>query len=315
MAAKSSSRLVVYTALAGNLLIALIKFAAAWWSGSSAMLSEAIHSLVDTSNQVLLLYGMHRSQQPPSEAHPLGHGRELYFWSFIVALMMFMIGAGVTFYEAIGHISEPVPITDPAVTYVVLGIAFVVEGATWWVALREFRKAKGEAGYLEAAIQSKDPPSYIVLFEDSAALIGIVIAFVGIFAAHYFEMPVLDGVASLGISLLLGLTALVLARESKDLLIGEPASRTVRDSLLQTARAIPGIERANLIFTVHLAPRQIVCALSLEFADRLTVPEIEEKVLALETAIRAAQPDVVAVFINPQTAGTFQSRRRMLASA
>ena len=206
-------------------------------------------------------------------------------------------------------------ITDPAVTYVVLAIAFVVEGATWGVALREFRKAKGEAGYLEAAIQSKDPPSYIVLFEDSAALIGIVIAFVGIFAAHYFEMPVLDGVASLGISLLLGLTAMVLARESKDLLIGEPASRAVRDSLLQAARAIPGIERANLIFTVHLAPRQIVCALSLEFADKLTVPEIEEKVLALETAIRAAQPDVVAVFINPQTAGTFQSRRRMLASA
>ena len=290
--------------------MALTKFGAAWWTGSSAMLSEAIHSLVDTLNQVLLLYGMHRAAKPPDDLHPLGHGRELYFWSFIVALLMFTIGAGVTFYEGVSHITHPAEIVDPKVNYIVLACSALFEGATWLIALRAFRKTKGDAGYFEALRFSKDPPNFIVLFEDTAALLGLLIAFLGTLAAQWFAMPVLDGVASIGISLVLAVTAMALARESKGLLIGEPASRRLRDGILEIARKVPGIERAHVVFTVHLAPDQVVVALSLEFADTLTTPEIEEKVAALEREIRQAYPEVIAIFVKPQSLGTYQSARR-----
>jgi len=312
MAATSSSKKVIYAAFLGNLLVALTKFGAAWWTGSSAMLSEAIHSVVDTSNQLLLLYGIRRATRPPDQRHPLGHGRELYFWSFIVALLMFTLGAGVTFYEGISHIIDPSEIVDPKVNYIVLACASLFEGATWAIALREFRKAKGEIGYFEAVRRSKDPPSFIILFEDSAALLGLGIAFLGTLAAEWFAMPVLDGVAAIGISLVLGVTAIALARESKGLLIGEPASRRISDGIIEVARKVPGIERTHVVFTVHLAPDQVVVALSLEFADTLTTPEIEEKVAALEREIRQAYPEVIAIFVKPQSLGTYQSARRRL---
>jgi cation diffusion facilitator family transporter len=312
MRAPSSSKRVVYAALAGNLLVALVKFGAAWWTGSSAMLSEAVHSLVDTSNQGMLLYGIHRSALPADDRHPLGHGRELYFWSFIVALQMFMLGAGVTFYEGLDHIRDPHPIVDPVVSYVVLGCAALFEGTTWVIALRNFRKSKGDLGYLEAAHRSKDPPAFIVLFEDTAAIIGIAIALAGTVAADRLAMPMFDGVASIGISLVLAATAIMLARESKELLIGEPASARVATAILEIARKQAGVERANVIFTVHLAPDQIVAALSVEFSDSLTTPEIEERIAAIERAISDAHPDVIAVFVKPQTAGAYQSARRRL---
>jgi cation diffusion facilitator family transporter len=225
MAAGSASRKVIYAALAGNLAIALTKFAAAAWTGSSAMFSEGVHSVVDTSNQLLLLYGIKQAHKPPDEDHPLGYGRELYFWSFIVALLIFAIGAGISFYEGVAHILAPVPITDPHVNYIVLGLSAVFEGATFWIALKEFNKLRGTLGVIEAVHLSKDPPSYLVLIEDSAALIGIVIAFLGTLAADRLAMPVLDGVASVGIGLVLAATSIFLARESKGLLIGEGAAR------------------------------------------------------------------------------------------
>lgn len=316
MARRSSSKRVIYAALAGNLLVALTKFGAAWWTGSSAMLSEAIHSVVDTSNQVLLLYGIKQAARPPDELHPLGHGRELYFWSFIVALLMFMLGAGFTFYEGLAHIINPSEIVDPKVSYIVLACSTVFEASTWGVALREFRKTKGTVGYFEAIRRSKDPPSFMVLFEDTAALLGLAIAFIGTLAAQHFALPVLDGIAALGISLVLGAMALILARESKELLIGEPASPRIVTSILEIARRQSGIERAHVFFTVHLSPDQIVAALSLEFDDDLTTPEIEDKVLAIEREIHDAHPDVIAIFIKPQTAGTYHSlRSRYVARA
>ena len=296
------SKLVVYAATTGNTLVALTKFAAAWFSGSSAMLSEAIHSLVDTGNQLLLLYGLHRAAQPPDELHPLGHGRELYFWSFVVAMVMFTVGAGVAGYEGVLHILDPEPMRDPLVNYAVYGAAAVFEGSTWLVALREFRMAKGRLGYYEAVRQSKDPPTFIVLFEDSAALIGLAIAAAGTFAAERLSMPALDGAASVGIALLLGLTALGLARESKGLLIGEPASRDLRQSVLAIAARTPGIERAQIVFTVHLSPDQVIVALNLEFKDELTTPDIEQATRELERAVHAAHPQVIAIFVKPQTA-------------
>jgi cation diffusion facilitator family transporter len=300
MARRPSSKFVVYAALLGNLLVALVKFVAAAWTGSSAMLSEAVHSVVDTGDQAVLLYGMHRAAKPPDETHPLGYGRELYFWSFIVALLIFTIGAGVTLYEGIHHIRDPHPIENPTISYVVLGLSMVFEGTTWFIAWREFSKTTGDLRIYEAVRQSKDPPVFIVLFEDTAALIGLLIALAGTFASQYFDAPVIDGIASIGISVLLACVAFLLARESKGLLIGEPASRRIRDCILAATAPIAGLEHASLMFTVHLSPDQIVAALSVDFKDTLTAPEIKQKVAELERAIRAKNPDVVAVFIKPQ---------------
>ncbi len=298
--ASRRSKLVVYAATTGNALVTLTKFFAAWWTGSSAMLSEAIHSLIDTGNQLLLLYGMFRSARPPDELHPLGHGRELYFWSFVVALLMFTIGAGVAGYEGVVRIFNPGKIDHPLVSYAVYGAAAIFEGSSWVVALREFRRAKGSAGYYEAVRRSKDPPAFIVLFEDSAALLGLAVAALGTYAADALSMPQLDGAASVGISLLLGLTALALARESKGLLIGEPASGDLRDSILRILRKMPRIERGQIVFTVHLAPDQVVVALSLEFRDDLTTPSIEEATKELERLIHDEHPEVIAIFVKPE---------------
>jgi cation diffusion facilitator family transporter len=305
MAATASSKMVIYAALLGNLLVALTKFGAAWWTGSSAMLSEGLHSLVDTSNQLLLLYGIHRAELPPDEKRPLGYGRELYFWSFIVALLMFALGAGAAFYEGVNHILEPARIVDPVVNYVVLALSFAFEFVTWLVALKHFRASKGRMGYYEAVRRSKDPTSFMVLFEDSAALAGLVIAFAGTLAAERLGMPVLDGVAAIGIGLVLGVTAIILARESKELLIGEPASPRVNESIMRLAAQAPGIERANGLFTTHLGPNAIVASLSVEFCDDMTAPEIEKAVVALERQIKAAHPEVTALFIKPQTTSTY----------
>ena len=301
--AAGNSKPVVIAAFVGNALVAVTKFIAAWWTGSSVMLSEAIHSLVDTSNQVLLLYGLKRAERPADSSHPLGYGREIYFWSFIVALLMFTLGAGVTFYEGIQHIRDPHEIVDAHVSYFVLACAAVFEGVSWVIALREFGKSKGTLGYYEAMRQSKDPPTFIVLFEDSAALIGLLIAFLGTFASDQLKMPVLDGVASIGISLLLAGTAFVLARESKGLLIGEPASRQSREAILAIAQKLDGIERVQIMFTVHLAPDQVVVALRLEFCDELTAPAIEKITAELERRIHDAHPDVIAIFVKPQSIG------------
>lgn len=196
MSPKQSSRKVVYAALLDNLVIAISKFVAAALSGSSAVLSEGTHSLVDTSNQGLLLYGPHRANKAPDKSHPFDYGRELYFWSFVVALLVLAPGAGMSVYEGVTHILNPEPAGHLTINMVVLGVAFVLEGTTWTIARREFRKRKGAMGYFEAFRKSKDPSTFTVLLEDSAALLGLSLAAVGLLAAHWLRMPVLDGVAS-----------------------------------------------------------------------------------------------------------------------
>jgi cation diffusion facilitator family transporter len=302
MASASSSKFVIYAALAGNLLVALTKFTAAAWTGSSAMLSEGVHSLVDTMNQVLMLYGIHRASAPPDAQHPLGYGRELYFWSFVVALLIFALGAGVAFYEGIAHIRAPVTIEDSTINYIVLALSFVFESVSWWIAVRAFEKHRGTLGYIEAATRSRDPTSYLVLFEDTAALMGIVVAFIGIAAADYFGMPELDGVASIGIGMILATTALFLARESKGLLIGEPAQESTRRSIAYLVRNTPGVIDIARLITVHLAPLQIVAALDVDFADDLRTSEVERVASAIENAIKSKHPEVVAVFLSPRNA-------------
>jgi cation diffusion facilitator family transporter len=306
---------VIYAALAGNLAIALTKFAAALFTGSSAMLSEGVHSLVDTGNGGLLLYGMHRAARPADRTHPLGHGRELYFWSFIVALLVFALGAGVSFYEGIIHIMAPEPVANVTVNYAVLGLSFLFEGSSWMVALKEFRREKGTQGWLQAVQSSKDPSVYTVLFEDSAALLGLIVAFAGILAAQLLEMPELDGAASIGIALILGATAIFLARESKGLLIGEPASLEVQKKVLAIAQQDPAVQRANGVLTVHMGPQEIVAGLSIEFEDHLAAPEIEACVERIEGRLKKEMPEITRLFVKPQTTGTWEQRRKLIDAA
>jgi cation diffusion facilitator family transporter len=298
--ATSESTRVVNAALLGNVLVALTKVAAALVTGSSAMMSEAVHSAVDTGNELLLLYGLRKAARPPDADHPFGHGREIYFWSFIVALLVFALGAMVSVYQGIHHLESPAAITRPAVNYVVLGLALLFESGSWWVAFQHFHATKGEVGYLEAVRRSKDPTTFIVLAEDTGAVIGILIALAGTVAAQVLARPELDGMASIGIGILLGVIAVVLARETKGLLIGEPARSELVDSICTMARAEPGIQRSNGLFTVHIGPRQVVAALSVDFKDTLSALEVEKIVAALEDRVRKAHPEVVSLLIKPQ---------------
>jgi len=299
MRSRGSTR-VVNAALLGNVLVALTKFAAAAITSSSAMLSEAVHSLVDSGNELLLLYGLRRAARPADAAHPFGHGRELYFWSFIVALVVFALGACASIFQGIRHVQSPVAMTNPEVNYVVLGLALVFEGSSWWVAFREFRRSKGEAGYFEAVRQSKDPTTFTILAEDSGAIVGILIAVAGIVATEVSHRPVFDGIASIAIGILLAAIATILARETKGLLIGEPARSELVSSICAMAREQPGIEHSNGLFTVHIGPRQVVAALSAAFTDTLPASEVEAIVAALEERVRKAHPEVVSVLVKPQ---------------
>ncbi len=301
----SSTTRVVYAALAGNLLVTVTKLVAAALTRSSAMLSEAIHSIVDTGNEVLLLYGVKRASRPPDGAHPFGHGREIYFWSFIVALLIFSLGAGLSVYEGVRHVMEPVAIEHPAVNYVVIALALVFESVSWRVAFREFSANKGADGFLQSVRASKDPMTFIVLFEDSAAVIGLLIALAGTAAAQLLGRPVLDGVASILIGVLLGAVAAFLARESKGLLIGEPARSEVVDDICAIAKAEPGIQRSRGLFTVHIGPQQVLAAISADFKDSLSAAEVESLVARVEARVRQKHPEVVSVLITPQPVKSF----------
>lgn len=294
--AHSGSKKVIIAALVGNSLIAASKLAAATITGSSAMLSEGIHSVVDSGNQVLLLIGLSRAKRPADQNHPFGYGKEIYFWSFVVAIMIFAVGAGISVYEGIRHIRHPETIANIRLNYIVLGFAFVVEGAAWYFALREFQKAKGRLGYLQAVRRSKDPSTYLVLFEDSAAMLGIIVAFLGIWLGHYFHLPWLDGAASVVIGLILGLTAWFLAVETKDLLIGEAASPECVAGIERVAAATPGVKKVNEVLTLHMGPESIVVNVSLDFKDDLSAEQVEELSTGIDRQIKADWPLVKHVF-------------------
>lgn len=303
---RMSSRRVIYAAILGDLLIGMTKLTAAAWTGSSSMLSEGVHSIVDTGNGFLLLYGLHRSAARPDREHPLGYGREIYFWSFVVAVLLFAFGAGVALYQGAVHVLDPEPVQHITTNYVVLGVSALFDGTTWWLALRNFRGDRRYSEIPDAIRESKDPPSFMVLFEDSAALAGIVVAFIGIYLSVRLDLPVLDGVGSILIGLILGVTAWLLAKETKSLLIGEPADPEIVASILRVVGQIEGVTHANGVLTVHLAPHEILVALSLEFADELRTPEIEARVIELERRVRQSHPEVAALFVKPQSPEGFK---------
>jgi cation diffusion facilitator family transporter len=295
-----SSKRVIYAALVGNLLIAATKFAASFFTGSAAMLSEAIHSTVDSGNQLLLLLGISRAARPANAKHPFGHGLELYFWTFVVAVLIFGIGAGLAVVQGIGKITMPYPIEQPWISYLVLGFALLFEGAVWIVALRAFRESKGTLGWLQAVRLSKDPTIFTVLFEDTAAMLGLLVAFIGIALGQILDLPVMDGVASLVIGLILAGTAVFLAWECQSLLAGEGVSPEVQASIHAIAAAERTVKRPNEILTMHFGPQDVLVALSLDFVDSGTASDVEKAVTRIERQIKAAHPEVKRVFVESQ---------------
>ncbi len=294
--------IVLYGALAANVGIAIAKFVAAGISGSSSMLTEGVHSLVDSGNQLLLLYGQRRARKGPDHAHPFGYGRELYFWAFIVAILIFALGAGVSIYEGFVHIREPEPLRDPTINYVVLGVALLLEGASWTIAVREFDAKRGDTPWWTAVRRSKDPAGFIVLFEDSAALLGLVVAGIGVSVSHYVGDARIDGVASIMIGAILALVALLLAREAKGLLIGESADPTIIAQVRALLEGYAAIQSVNHVRTIHTAPDAVFVAISADFADDLSMGEGEALIETIETQLKAAMPQLASIYIRPEKA-------------
>ena len=309
--AEKSSRVAVIAALVGNEMIAVTKGVAAAVSGSSAMLSEAVHSLVDSGNEVLLLYGQHRAAKPPDRLHPWGYGREIYFWSFVVALLIFALGAGASIYEGITHIQHPEPITRPLVNYAVYAASAVFEGITWWFGWSAFKRGRGDKPILDAVHASKDPPSFMVLFEDSAALVGLAIAAIATGLSIHFRAPWIDGLGSVCIGLVLATIAILLAKESKDLLIGERALPELSKAIRDMAQREPGVVGVEGILTSQLGPDQVIANVGLEFDDELRTPDIERAIRHLEGALREKHPELFRVFVRPHP-DTYQGEVRLL---
>lgn len=297
----SGSKKVIYAALIGNTVIAISKFIAAVFTGSSAMLSEGVHSLVDTGNQVLMLHGLSRASKSPDKKHPFGYGMELYFWAFVVAILIFSLGSGISFYEGIKHIQHPEPIKDPFWNYAVLAVSLAFEGWAWTVAFREFKRGIGKAGFWRSIRRSKDPTIFTVLFEDTAAMMGLIVAFVGIFLAEHLGIPELDGAASVVIGVILASVAVILAIECKGLLIGEGASAEVTEGIREIVSENKNIISLNELLTMHLGPNDILVNVSLDFADSLTSVEVEAAISTFEKRIKAKYSDVTRVFIEAQS--------------
>src|SRR5215212_6411436 len=286
------SKTVIFAALAGNAAIAVAKFAASAITGSAAMLSEAVHSTVDTGNQLLLLLGLHQAKRPPDERHPFGYGLRLYFWSFIVAIILFGFGGGLSIWEGIDKIREPHPIESAWLNYLVLALSLMIEGTVWTVALREFRKTKGELGWLQAVRESKDPLIFTVLFEDTAAVLGLIVAFAGIYLSRALALPVLDGVASVLIGLILVGTAGFLAMECQALLTGEGVKPHVRRRMKEVVLNTPGVQGVNELLTMHFGPTDVLVAISLDFDDAISAADVETAVSSIEATIKQLHPEV-----------------------
>lgn len=298
MASASHNKLVIYIATASNLAIAILKFITAAITGSSAMLSEGIHSVIDTGNQLLLLLGVHRGQKPADVQHPYGYGKELYFWSLIVAMVLFGIGGGMALYEGITHLINPRPIEDPHWAYVVLGISAVLEGTSLGFALYQSLAKKGKFTLWQSIRRSYDPSVFTVLFEDTAALIGLAAAFLGVYFGEKLNNPYFDGAASIVIGVTLCLVALLLIRESKGLLVGEAAKPELIVSITELTCNEPAIIQVGRVLTMVLGPADILLNLEVRFSPRLSIEELTAAVSKLEQAIQQCHPQVKRIFID-----------------
>lgn len=296
----AESKSAVYGAIAANVAIAITKFIVAGMTGSSAMLSEAVHSTVDTGNGLLLLVGLHRSKRPASRDHPFGHGKELYFWSLIVAVLIFGLGGGISLYEGVQHMLQPEPLTDPFWNYVVLAVAALFEGTSFVIALRQFRSEAEGRPFWRALHASKDPSVYTVLAEDGAALLGLLLAAAGVYASHVLDLPVLDGAASVAIGLLLAGVAVLLVRESHGLLIGEGIRRETADAIVALAEAHAPVDRAQPPLSMYMGRDEVLLAMDVEFVAGTSADTVVRTVEAIEREIGERYPRINRIYIEPQ---------------
>jgi cation diffusion facilitator family transporter len=297
MAAANSSKIVVYGAIGANLAIAVSKFVAAGFTGSAAMMSEGIHSLVDSGNGMLILFGMNRSARPADERHPFGYSKEIYFWTVIVAVLIFAVGGGMSLYKGYQYLQHPAPLTDPTWNYWVLGLAIVFEGVASTLAYREFRKTQGEQSFWQALRSSRDPAVFAILLEDLAAVVGLLIALAGVFFGHLLNNLYFDGAASMAIGLLLVGMAVFMLGEAKGLLVGEGATPEVLRQLETLARQDAAVAELRAPLTMYLGPTDGILALDVAFHDHLTAVEVEHAVERLQTAIKAQHPEFRRIFI------------------
>ena len=296
----SQSTFAIYAAIAGNLAIAVTKFIAAAITGSSAMLSEAIHSVVDTGNGWLILLGVRKSRKPPDKDHPFGHGHELYFWTLIVGVLIFAVGGGMSVYEGINHILHPKEPERLAWSYAVLGVATVFEGTTWLFGWKAFNTERGRKGVLQTIHDTKDPSTFTVLLEDSTALLGLVFAFLGIFLGSLLEVPQLDGVASVLIGLLLCGVAVLMVYESKGLLIGEGLDHESLESIRVLVDQDPAVESVGHLHSMFLGPHEVLLIVELRFHGHITALEIRQAVRRMRQAIQSQHPDVSRIFFGSE---------------
>lgn len=293
----SSSKFAIYGAIAANVAIAASKFVAAAFTGSSAMLSEGIHSLVDSGNGLLILHGVRQAEKPADKRHPFGRSKELYFWALIVAILVFSVGGGMSLYEGFEHLKHPAPITDPAWNYWVLGLSMVFEGISCFLAFKAFNADRGDMGFWETLRRSKDPSVFAILLEDMAALLGLVIALAGVYFGHLLSNPYFDGAASIAIGVLLVGVALFLIYKTKRLLVGTGVDDETVDAIEAVVRAQPNIDQVGPPLTSYLGPADVILALDVEFAHHLTAEEIERAIDNLQVAIRAKYPEMKRIFV------------------
>jgi len=267
------------------------------------MLSEAIHSTVDTGNGGLMLLGLRQSRKPPDSDHPFGHGHELYFWTLVVGVLIFGVGGGMSTYEGIQHILHPVLPENPAWSYSVLGIAIVFEATTWLFGWKAFSAERGGRGVLETIHDTKDPSSFTVILEDSAALLGLVFAFLGIFLGRQFGLPYLDGVASVSIGLLLCAVAVVMVYESKGLLIGEGLDSETLKSIRMLVEADQAVERVRHLHTMYLGPHEVLLTIELRFKSSISALEVRKAVRRMKEVIQSQDSDITQVFFGAESVG------------
>jgi cation diffusion facilitator family transporter len=296
----ATSNKSIYSALAANLLIAITKFTAGAFSNSAAMISEGIHSLVDTVNQLLLLFGLKRSKKPADALRPFGYGKELYFYSFIVSILIFGLGGGLSIYQGITHIIHPEPNGDPTWNYVVLALSIVFEGTSLIIAAKEFNAVRGKDSWWNAIVKSKDPSNFLVLFEDGAAVLGLFIVLICMFAGHHYQIPELDGLASLLVGLLLVAVSVILARESRSLLMGEGISDMSKEKITLIINADPAVESTLKIVSTYQSPEEVILLLIVAFKAGLTTEDINDAIARMRSKIKAEFKLVRFVIIEPE---------------
>lgn len=297
------SKLPIYASIAANIAIAILKFIAAAITGSSAMVAEGVHSLVDSADGGLLLIGHWQSRKPPDETHPFGYSHELYFWSLLVAVLFFVLGGGISVYHGVLDLIHPEPLRDPTWNYLVLGGASVFDGTSFFIAYRAFRRTAEGQGFWKHLRGSKDPSQFAVVLEDGADLTGIAFAFVGVFLGHRLNISRLDGVASVCIGLVLAFVAVVLIRQTKALLLGESADADVLAEIHQIINSDEDVITADRLLTMHLGPHDILLTTSVQLSDSLSEPAVAHTIMRLENRIRDAIPDVKHVCIDARRAG------------